>query len=651
MAEGAEAAIGERQRWRGGRRAGVSTLLALVWWASAGALTAEVTIRGTVTLPPARIVDYVLLPVQDEAGHGVLLEALDGRLDGYRPGQRLQATGTAGMRSGSPVVRVTKVAVTDESHMVAPRPAGTRDLCGPQIQGALVTVEGRVLEAAENVAGEAIRLRERPCLVQIFLPHSQEGSSGQLARLLPGDRIRVTGVAMVYAPTAASRWSQILITSASAVTVLERSWPVPPYILLIVLLSVIGVLGVFWMRLRRLARLRQMGRSFLEAGEAVLGAATASAIVKVLSRKLTASTAVTGVRVYLLNPATMSLESVTWESEPARQSYTVGEGTTPLAMWLGSCVRNRTLLSLPGARLESQAAMLVPLLRQAEIAGVLQLDYPADVRGFVPEEQMAAQHLGNLVSNALERMEQQAVRERLFRTEKLAAVGQLISGVATDLKQPLDAIARAAATGQDAGDGTLRTIAVDAGRAAELVARLGTIAQTEQPEAKVVDLRALLNTVCAYRFGQWETQRLQVRLRLEGSPAKILGSAPQLEIVFLNLLTRAQGAAAGSRERSLSVALTATEQRVQAEIGFAHDPRTPVERDAPESGEEGLGAGGDAGHHPKPRRGVAGGTSIRQLIALRGGTGPVPWRATGGGTGRRSTAAERSKSDAAGGRV
>jgi len=261
MAEGAEAAIGAKQGWRAGRRGGVSTLLALVWWVCPEALASEVTIRGTVTLPPARIVDYVLLPVQDEAGRGVLLEAVDDRLNRYRPGQRLEATGTAGTRSGSPVVRARTVAVTEEAHAVAPRQAATKDLCGPQLQGILVVVEGRVLETGENVAGETIRLRERPCLVQIFLPYREEGSSGQLARLLPGDRVRVTGVAMVYAPTAASRWSQILITSASAVTVLERSWPVPPYILLIVLLSVIGVLGVLWMRLRRLARTRQLVRA------------------------------------------------------------------------------------------------------------------------------------------------------------------------------------------------------------------------------------------------------------------------------------------------------------------------------------------------------------------------------------------------------
>ena len=56
---------------------------------------------------------------------------------------------------------------------------------------------------------------------------------------------------------------------------------------------------------------------------------------------------------------------------------------------------------------------------------------------FRPDEQADVQHLANQAAAALRLQERQAIREQLFYSEKLAATGRLISGVASELNAPM----------------------------------------------------------------------------------------------------------------------------------------------------------------------------------------------------------------------
>ena len=71
---------------------------------------------------------------------------------------------------------------------------------------------------------------------------------------------------------------------------------------------------------------------------------------------------------------------------------------------------------------------------------VMELDQDDRVRDFSADEQALAQHLGNQIGAALRLLGQRTVQEQLFRTEKLAAVGRLISGVVSELQTPLNSI-------------------------------------------------------------------------------------------------------------------------------------------------------------------------------------------------------------------
>src|SRR5262249_55208192 len=117
-----------------------------------------------------------------------------------------------------------------------------------------------------------------------------------------------------------------------------------------------------------------------------------------------------------------------------------------------ACFKNHTKLSIPDTRKHPftstdqeqtslpRSILLVPMQAQGEPIGVFQLENARDAGNLKPEEQAVAQHLANQIGLAVKLMQQRSFREQLSRSEKLAAVGRLISGVVNDLQTPLEAI-------------------------------------------------------------------------------------------------------------------------------------------------------------------------------------------------------------------
>src|SRR5258706_11656405 len=141
--------------------------------------------------------------------------------------------------------------------------------------------------------------------------------------------------------------------------------------------------------------------------------------------------------------------------------------------------------------------MFVPLCSQQasqqDVLGILEVQNAARVGYFKPEEQAAVQHLANQVAAALRLQDQQAMREQLFRGEKLAATGRLISGVASELRAPLSTIAQLAESiagyiGRPAPERDLGKLETEARRASEIVARLVSFASEESTTPEPVDV-------------------------------------------------------------------------------------------------------------------------------------------------------------------
>jgi signal transduction histidine kinase/CheY-like chemotaxis protein len=360
--------------------------------------------------------------------------------------------------------------------------------------------------------------------------------------------------------------------------------------------AVIGVLSLWWLRERRMAAQRRATRSLLALAEEIIAASSAGQIVERLTAALPGILRVTGVRVYFADRAAGVLRLV--GGTPGEPNASVPLDSAPDS-GVALCFRNRTLLAIPDLRRSplgpaaggggaARAMMLIPMLRQGEAAGVIEVTHAWRPRPFSRDERAVAQHLANQVAAALGLLEQQSLRERMLRSERLAASGQLISGVARELRAPLEAVADLAARllARPAGDereAEIGMIAREARRAGDLVDRLLSFSRTGGGAPRPLDVVELLRNLIEFREREWAARGIVLRDQLPDTPAHVLGVDGQLEQVFLSLLVHAEQSVSGQVDRTVSVGATAAAGKVLIEIAY---PLPPAGAAAPD--EEGL---------------------------------------------------------------
>ena len=191
--------------------------------------------------------------------------------------------------------------------------------------------------------------------------------------------------------------------------------------------------------------------------------------------------------------------------EPA-EPLSISLSSPPTGTQAGAvaCFHYRTLLVIPDidrspfpiagkpGDKSPKSLLFVPMMAQGEVIGVMELDQDDRVRDFTADEQALAQHLGNQIGVAIRLLDQRLVQEQLSRTEKLAAVGRLISGVVNELQTPLSSISDLATRALEKSLNSLAerevaAIAAEARKAAAMVARLVSFAAAEQVEARQVE--------------------------------------------------------------------------------------------------------------------------------------------------------------------
>jgi CheY-like chemotaxis protein len=292
--------------------------------------------------------------------------------------------------------------------------------------------------------------------------------------------------------------------------------------------------------------------------------------------------------LYIYNRGAKTLDAVVDEnSEPVSISLSSPPGGSPAGAV--ACFHYRTLLVIPDidrspfpiAGKEGESApkslLFVPMLAQNEVMGVLELDQDDRVRDFSPDEQALAQHLGNQIAVAIRLMDQRSVQEQLFRTEKLAAVGRLISGVVNELQTPLGSISELAHKALEkarggAAEREVSAIAAEAHKAAVMVARLVTYAASEPVEARPVDVTTLLRNLIEFRQGDWKASGIRVKDMTSRDSLFVLGSQGHLEQVFLNLFVHAEQSLAESPQKSITIRTSLLARRLLVEISFTSPP-------------------------------------------------------------------------------
>jgi len=135
-------------------------------------------------------------------------------------------------------------------------------------------------------------------------------------------------------------------------------------------------------------------------------------------------------------------------------------------------------------------------------------------------------------------------QEQLLQSEKMSAVGQLISGVAHELNNPLTAILGYAqllegfTLDQRAGD-YVSKLFKQAQRTQRVVQNLLSFARQRTPEKQRVDLRKVLEETIGLREYDLKVSGITVERDFPDEIPPLIGDPHQLEQVFLNIVNNA----------------------------------------------------------------------------------------------------------------
>jgi signal transduction histidine kinase len=217
-------------------------------------------------------------------------------------------------------------------------------------------------------------------------------------------------------------------------------------------------------------------------------------------------------------------------------------------------IRLRTATDEPLAEPEQYED--APLVVAGQVTGMLRI---SRTRPLTREQANLYFAMASDVSRAIERLDEQRsqtmlVQERLLQSEKMSSVGQLVSGVAHELNNPLTGIMGFAQLLMlrpldDTARRQVQTIYEEAERASKIVSNLLTFARRRKAQKEPANLNTLIERVLELRNYDLRVRNIEVERDLDPGLPDTMVDTNQIQQVFLNIVINAEQAMRGAGDQ------------------------------------------------------------------------------------------------------
>jgi len=200
---------------------------------------------------------------------------------------------------------------------------------------------------------------------------------------------------------------------------------------------------------------------------------------------------------------------------------------------------------------EKQHNQLLKDLKNDTVSSTLQLDLVHKDGRIIPFEIHASLvynekgEPAEIVGVARDIMERRKMGEQLLAQDRLASIGQLTSGLAHELNNPLTSIISFSSlllkkkfsedTRQD-----LQTINEEAQRIASIVKNLHDFTRKQPEEKQPTDINDCIRKVLEMRTYEQKINNISVNTRFDPALPDVMGNSPQLQQVFFNIVVNAE---------------------------------------------------------------------------------------------------------------